>query len=119
MEELLKKIADEVPEVDSLLIVDEEGIIVYRYDKEILPIDAEELAVHLVGPVVRISEFFKEESVEGDELKELVLFSKNFVLLIYPLVNDTYLVVLSKRSPLYGRTRFKVGAKMREILKAL
>ena len=118
MEELLKEIAQENPEVESVLVIDEEGIIVYRYDKE-TSIDPEEVATQLVNPLNTLSEFIQDISNEEDDLKELLLFSGKYQFLAYKLINETYLVVVAKRSPLYGRMRFRVRSKLPKLIKTL
>jgi len=118
MEELLKEIAEENPEVESLLVIDEEGIVVYRYDKK-TSLDSEEVVTQLVNPINTMSEFLKDISNEEDDLKELLLFSGKYQFLAYKLVNETYLVVIAKRSPLYGRIRFKVRSKLPKLIKTL
>ncbi|MEO2065017.1 MAG: roadblock/LC7 domain-containing protein [Desulfurobacteriaceae bacterium] len=118
MEELLKEIAQENPEVESVLVIDEEGIIVYRYDKE-TSIDPEEVATQLVNPLNTLSEFIQDISNEEDDLKELLLFSEKYQFLAYKLINETYLVVVAKRSPLYGRMRFRVRSKLPKLIKTL
>ncbi|RKQ61807.1 Roadblock/LC7 domain-containing protein [Thermovibrio guaymasensis] len=118
MEELLKEVAQENPEVESVLVIDEEGIIVYRYDKE-TSIDPEEVATQLVNPLNTLSEFIQDISNEEDDLKELLLFSEKYQFLAYKLINETYLVVVAKRSPLYGRMRFRVRSKLPKLIKTL
>ncbi len=118
MEKLLKKLAQENPEIESLLIVDEEGIIVYRYDKE-PSIDPEEIATQLVNPLNVISEFLREISNEEDDFKELLLFSGKYQVLAYKLVNDTYLVVVAKKNALYGRLRVRIKSQIPKLIKIL
>lgn len=119
MKEKLRQLADSVPEVESMAIVDEEGFIVYKYDKPELDMDSEELSVQIINPLNRLMEAIGEVSHEEDTLEELVFFTDKHILLVYKLVNDTFLVVLSKRDPLYGKTRFKVLSKLNEIKSAL
>jgi len=119
MEEKLKTLAESLPEVESVAIVDEEGFIICRYDKPEVTLDAEEVAVHVVNPVTRLIEVIQDVSGERDSLEEMVLFTGKHVLLVYRLVNDTYLVVLAKRTALYGKVRFKVRSKLNEIKAAL
>jgi predicted regulator of Ras-like GTPase activity (Roadblock/LC7/MglB family) len=115
MQEKLKELAESVPEVESIAIVDEEGLIVYRYDKAKATLDMEEVAVHVVTPVTRLIELMKDISGEKDSLEELVFFTTRYVVLVYRLVSDTYLVVVARRNPYYGRVRFKVRSKLWEI----
>jgi len=119
MEKKLKALAESLPEVESVAVVDEEGFIVYRYDKPGLTLDAEEVDVHIVNPVTRLVEVIQDVSGEKDSFEEMVLFTTNHVMLVYKLVNDTYLVVLARRTPLYGKIRFKVRAKLWEIKSTL
>ncbi len=117
MEELLKELVDKNPEVESAVIVDEEGIIVYKYEEN-PSIDVEEVATQLVNPLNALCEFV-EETLEEDELKEMLLFSRNYQFFVYKLVNDTYLIVVAKNSPLYGRVRFKVKSLIPKLIKQL
>ncbi|ADY73812.1 hypothetical protein Dester_1176 [Desulfurobacterium thermolithotrophum DSM 11699] len=115
MEEKLKEIANSIPEVKSLSIVDEEGFILYKFDKPGLDVDPEEISVHIVNPVKTLVESIEDISGEKDSLEEMVLFTEKHVLLVYKLVNDTYLVALAERDHLYGKIRFKLRAKLNEI----
>ncbi|WP_456455922.1 roadblock/LC7 domain-containing protein [Thermovibrio sp.] len=117
MEEILKELVENNPEVESAVVVDEEGIIVYKYEKS-PSIDVEEVATQLVNPVNNLCEFV-EDTVEGDELKEVLLFSRNYQFFVYKLVNETYLIVVAKNSPLYGRVRFKVRTAIPKLVKQL
>ncbi len=119
MEELLKTIADENPEIIALSVVDEEGIIVYSYIKENKDIDSEEITVQLVSPLNRLIEIVQDVSDEKEDLEELIMFTSNYVLFTYKLINETYLVVLAKKDALYGRVRFRVRSKLPEIVEAL
>jgi len=118
MEDLLKEIAEKNPEVEALLVVDEEGIIVYRYDRN-PSVDPEEVATHLVNPLNTISEFLRDISKEEDDLEELLVFSGRYQLLAYKLVNETYLVAVARRSPLYGRLRFRIKSQIPKLIKTL
>jgi predicted regulator of Ras-like GTPase activity (Roadblock/LC7/MglB family) len=119
MERKFKEIADSLPEIDSIAIVDEEGFIIYRYDKPNLEVDPEEISVHLVNPVNRILEVMEDIYCGENSLEEIVLFTEKNVILVYKLVSDTFLVVLAKRTALYGKVRFKVRSKLNEIKAAL
>ena len=117
-EEVLRSLVDEVPEVESALVIDEDGIVVYRYDGD-TSLDSEELATQLINPVNSCDETLQDLSSEEDSLEETVVFSKYRVIFVYKLVNDTFLVVVAKRTPLYGRTRFKLRSKLPELIKEL
>ncbi|MEO2069214.1 MAG: roadblock/LC7 domain-containing protein [Desulfurobacteriaceae bacterium] len=119
MERRFKEIVNSLPEIDSIAIVDEEGFIVYRYDKPNLDVDPEEISVHLVNPVNKILEMTEDIYQGENSLEEIVLFTEKHVILVYKLVNDTFLVVLAKRTPLYGKVRFKIRSKLNEIKAAL
>jgi len=119
MERKFKEIVNSLPEIDSIAIVDEEGFIVYRYDKPNLEVDPEEISVHLVNPVNKILEMTEDIYQGKNPLEEIVLFTGKHVILVYKLVNDTFLVVLAKRTPLYGKVRFKIRSKLNEIKAAL
>ena len=119
MERKLKEIANSIPELKSIAIVDEEGFIVYKYDKPNLDVDPEEISVHIVNPVNRLVETMEEVFGERDSLEEMVLFTEKHTLLVYKLISDTFLVVLAERDPLYGKIRFKVRSKLNEIKSAL
>jgi len=115
---LLQELAEKNPELESLLIVDEEGIIVYRYEKE-PTVDPEEIATQLVNPLNMISEFLRELSGEEDDMEELVLFTKRYQIFVYKLVNETYLVAIARRNPLYGKLRFKIKSQLPKLIKTL
>jgi len=119
MEDLLRELAEKNPELESILVVDEEGIIVYRYDKEDTTVDPEEIATQLVNPLNAISESIRDLSGEEDDLEELVLFTKKHQIFVYKLVNETYLVAIAKRDPLYGRLRFRLKSQLPEFIKTL
>jgi len=118
MESLLKELVESNPELESLLVVDEEGIVVYRYDKN-PSVDAEEVAAHLVNPLNTMSEFFRDISGEEDDLEELIIFTGRYQFIVYKLVNETYLVAVARRGPLYGRLRFKLRANLPKLIKTL
>ncbi|WP_457677790.1 roadblock/LC7 domain-containing protein [Thermovibrio sp.] len=118
MDGLLKEIVEGAPEIESALVVDEEGIVVYRYDKE-PTVDPEDLATHFVNPLNMISEFFRDSSNDEDDVNELITFTKRYLILSYKLVNGTYLIVIAKATPLYGRVRFKVRTKIPKLVKTL
>ncbi len=118
-EEILKTLVDEVPEVESALVIDEDGIVVYRYDGKETSIDSEELATQLVNPIKSCDETINDLTGENDQLEEVILFSGKYAIFIYKLVNETFLVVVTKRTPLYGRTRFKLRSKLPKLIKAL
>jgi predicted regulator of Ras-like GTPase activity (Roadblock/LC7/MglB family) len=118
METLLRELVESNPELESLLIVDEEGIVVYKYERG-PSVDSEEVAAHLVNPLNTISEFFRDISDEKDDLEELLIFTGRYQVVIYKLVNETYLVAVARRSPLYGRLRFKLRASLPKLIKNL
>jgi len=119
MEKRFQEIVESIPEIESIVVVDDEGLIVYRYDRPNLDADPEEVSVHLVNPINRISEVTDEIYQGKNPLEELVLFTEKNVILIYRLVNDTFLVVITKRTPFYGRIRFKIRSRLNEIKAAL
>ncbi len=119
MEEKLKQIAEMLPQIESVAIVDEEGFIISSYEKSGVKLDTEEIAVHLVNPLNRLLEMVEDLSGESDTLEEMVLFTRNHIFLVYKLVNDTYLVIVAKKDPLYGKVRFKVRSKLPEIKSSL
>ena len=118
-EEILKTLVEEIPEVESALIIDEDGIVVYRYDSSDSSIDSEELATQLVNPIKSCDETFQDLTEGKEVLEETVIFSKNYAVFIYNLVNETYLIAIARRTPLYGRTRFKLRSRIPTLIKAL
>jgi predicted regulator of Ras-like GTPase activity (Roadblock/LC7/MglB family) len=118
MENLLRELVESNPELESVLVVDEEGIIVYRYDRD-SSVDSEEVATHLVNPLNTISELFRDISDGEDDFEELLIFTRKFQVLVYKLISETYLVAVARRSPLYGRLRFKLRAKLPKLIKNL
>ncbi len=118
-EEILKSLVEEIPEVESALIIDEDGIVVYRYDSKETSVDSEELSTQLVNPIKTCDETILELTGEKDSLEETIIFSKNYAIFVYNLVNDTFLVAIAKRTPLYGRTRFKIRSRLPKLIKAL
>jgi len=118
-EEIVKKLVDEVPEVESAVVIDEDGIIVHKYSKDEITVDPEDIATQLVNPVKSIETSIHDATGERDISEELIIFSKDLVIFVYRLVNDTYLVVIAKNNPLYGRTRFRLRTKIPQIIKSL
>jgi len=118
-EEILKSLVEEVPELESALVIDEDGIVVYRYDGSDLSIDSEELATQLVNPVKSCDETFQDLTQETESLEETIIFSKNYAIFVYKLVNDTFLIAIARKTPLYGRTRFKLRSRIPKLIKAL
>ncbi|WP_456435597.1 hypothetical protein [Thermovibrio ammonificans] len=119
MEELLKQLLSENTELQALLVVDEEGIVVYKESREGLPFDPEEAAVELITPSTRIDEFLHDSLEEEKGLEEFIVFSRRYLFLVYKLVNETFLVAVSSRTPLYGRLRFRLRSKLKEVIKQL
>ncbi|SMO72938.1 Predicted regulator of Ras-like GTPase activity, Roadblock/LC7/MglB family [Balnearium lithotrophicum] len=118
-EEIVKKLVDEVPEVESAVIIDEDGIIVHKYSKDEITVDPEDIATQLVNPVKSIERSIQDATEEKEISEEIIIFSKNLVIFVYKLVNDTYLIVIAKNNPLYGRTRFRLRTKIPQIIKSL
>jgi len=119
MEEVLKEIVENNPEVEAVFIVDEEGIVISSYTRKELAIDPEEIAVQITHPLNRLIEMVKEISEEKEELEELLMFTTAHILFSYKLINDTYLVVLAKKDALYGKVRFKIRYKLPQIIEVL
>lgn len=118
-EEILKSLVEEIPELESALIIDEDGIVVYRYDGQDASLDSEELATQLVNPVKSCDETLQDLTGESESLEETVIFSKNYAIFVYKLVNDTFLIAVARKTPLYGRTRFKLRSRIPKLIKAL
>jgi predicted regulator of Ras-like GTPase activity (Roadblock/LC7/MglB family) len=119
MEELLKEFLKENKELEALLVVDEEGIVVYKEVKDELPFDPEEVAVELVNPSNRINELVEDSLGEQGGLEEILVFTKRRLFLVFKLVNETFLVAVARRTPLYGRLRFKLRSRLPQIIKSL
>ena len=77
MEELLKEFLKENKELEALLVVDEEGIVVYKEVKDELPFDPEEVAVELVNPSNRINELVEDSLGEQGGLEEILVLRKD------------------------------------------
>ena len=118
-ENILKQLIEEIPELESALIIDEDGIVVYRYDSEDASVDAEDLSTQLVNPIRTCDETIRDLTGEKDSLEETIIFSRHYAIFIYKLVNDTFLVAIAKRTPLYGKTRFKIRSRLPKLIKAL
>ena len=118
-QELLEELVGAIPEVEAAFIIDEDGIIVHKHLKSSLEIDPEEIATQLVNPVRTIEEAVADTTNETDSVEELVIFTKKFAVFIYKLIRDTYLMVITRKNPLYGRTRFKLRTHIPSLIKSL
>jgi len=116
-DEILKELFSDIPEIESVVVIDEDGIVVHEYSKEGTSVDPEDIATQLVNPVRSIEEALSDSA--GEECEEFIVFSRGLVIFVYKLVNETYLVAVARRSPLYGRTRFKLRSRLHKLIKAL
>ena len=115
MVEKLKKLTSECEFIEASAIVDEQGLIISKYEKPEAKYDIEEIASSIVNPVLRMSEIISDISGESENLDELVIFTTDHVIIINKLAYETYLVALVKKTPIYNKARFKLRVKIPEI----
>jgi len=116
---LLEELVATMPEIEAVFIIDEDGIIVHRHIRSNAEIDPEEIATQFVNPVRTIEETVVDTTNETDSVEELVIFTKKFAVFIYKLIRDTYLMAITRKNPLYGRTRFKLRTHIPSLIKSL
>ncbi len=119
MVEKLKKLTSECEFIKASAIVDEQGLVISKYEKPEAKYDIEEIASSIVNPVLRMSEIISDISNEAENLDEIVMFTTNHVIVINKLAYETYLVTLIEKTPVYNRARFKLRAKIHEIKSSL
>ena len=117
MVEKLKAIVNSAPYMDSAVIVDEDGLIIYKYERKDIGYDVEEMVTQVINSIVRLSE--AAEEIEDESLKEIVIFLKKHIIISYKLINQSYLIVSARYNPLYAKTRFLIRTKLGDLEKAL
>ncbi len=119
MVEKLKKLASDCEFIKASAIVDEQGLVISKYEKPEAKHDIEELASSIVNPILRMSETVSDISNEAENLEEVVMFTTNHVIVVNKLAYETYLVTLIEKTPVYNRARFKLRSKIHEIKSSL
>ncbi len=119
MVERLKKIASECEYIKANAIVDEQGLVISKYEKPDVKCDVEELASSVINPVLRLSEIASDSMDENESLEEVVFFTTSYVVVVNKLAYETFLVTIIEKTPIYGKARFKLRAKLPEIKSSL